>query len=81
MAKEQQEELEDEENSGKTRPSFLDTYRSQKDEEDEEEDEEEEEEYSEFEEDEIAEEEIEVDEKMLLYLKSILHQMDQEMAR
>lgn len=63
MAKEQQEELEDEENAGKTRPSFLDTYRSQKDEEDEEEDEEEEEEYSEFEEDEIAEEEIEVDEK------------------
>lgn len=61
LAKEQQEELEDEENAGKTRPSFLDTYRSQKDEEDEEEDEEEE--YSEFEEDEIAEEEIEVDEK------------------
>lgn len=63
LAKEQQEELEDEENAGKTRPSFLDTYRSQKDEEDEEEDEEDEEEYSEFEEDEIAEEEIEVDEK------------------
>lgn len=66
LAKEQQEELEDEESTGKTKPSFLDTYRLQRDE-DEDEDEEEEndddEEYSDFEEDEIIEEEIEVDEK------------------
>lgn len=61
LAKSQQEELNEEEEAGTKKPSFLESFKAQEDEEEEEE--EEEEEYSEFEEEYYDEEELEVDEK------------------